>query len=234
MLLQEVAVNVVAFPKIIKSIVANASPLEGNSIEDGERVTFGTVVGADVGRSVESVDWSDSMIERSRLIGTTVSHSSFERVVFHGCDFSGMTFANCLLRDCMIVGVKSRSHLALDNCVLDGLTMARSQTDRLEVHNCHIGAIDCIEVTSAQLVFHRCNSHKRHGRVSFSDSDLAKVRGLDTLRESGISVVVDTALWRDLGDYFLRERGIEELDRSSVLSTDSLDRIAHDLDRRRL
>ena len=69
--------------------------------------------------------------------------------------------------------------------------------------------------------------------MAFSDNDLAKVGGLNTLRESGISVVVDTALWRDLGDYFLRERGIEELDRSSVLSTDSLDRIAHDLNRRR-
>jgi len=231
-LYQELAVNVVALREIIKSIVANASPLEGNSIEDGERVTFGAVVGADVGRSVEAVDWSDSIVEGSRLIGTTVSHSSFERVVFHDCDFSGITFANCLLRDCMMVGVKSRSHLALDNCILDGLTLARSQTDRLEIHNCRIGTFDCAELISAQLVFHHCNSHRRCGRVSFSDSDLVKVGGLDSLGESGINVVVDAALWRDLGDYFLRERGIEELDRSSVLSTDSLDRITQDLDRR--
>jgi hypothetical protein len=227
-------VNVVALQEIIESVVANASPLEGNSIEDGERVTYGAVVGADVGPRVDAIDWSDSVVERSRLAGTTVSNSSFERVVFHDCDFSGMTFANCLLRDCLIVGVKSNSHLTLDNCILDGLTFARIRTDRFEIHNCRIGSLNCVEVTSAQLVFHHCNSHKRYGRISFSDSDLAKVVGLDTLGESGINVVVDAALWRDLGDYLLRERGIEELDRSSILSTDSLDRIAQYLDRRRL
>ncbi len=224
-----VPVIIAILPELIRSIVANASPLEGNSIEDGERVAFGTVLGTDVGHGVEAIDWSDSMLTRCRFIGTTVSHASFERVVFHDCDFSGTTFVNCLMRDCMIVGAKARSHLALDNCILDGLTVARSQIDRLEIHDCRIGAADCIEMASAQVAFHRCSAHKRQGRVSFSDSDLEKVRGLDTLSESGIRVVVDAALWRDLGDHLLRERGIEELDRSSVLSTDVLDGIAHDL-----
>lgn len=172
------------------------------------------------------------MVKRSTLVGTTISHSRFERVIFHECDFSGTTFVNCLFRDCLFVGVKSRSYLAMDSSILDGLTIARSQLDRFELLGCQLRVFDCVEVGMAKLIFHHSTSHKKTGRVSLSNCDLAIIGGLDTLKEAGVRVLVDAALWRELGDHLLRERGVEEQVQESVLSANSVERIVHDLSSR--
>ncbi len=220
-------------PEHLQSLIDNATPLDGNAIEDGERIRFGVMAGADAGARVESVDWSDSLIDRCRFIGTTIAHSSFERVVFRDCDFSGLTFQNCRLHACLFLGIRSRSHLALDGCLLDSLTLARCRADRLEIHDCRIGSMHCIEVTAERLLFHRSSSRKGQGRVTITDSELAMAGGLDTLKDSGVRVAVDAALWRDLGDRLLRERGFEQLDRPFGHSTESLDQLTDVLDRRR-
>lgn len=220
-------------PDTLQSIIDHAAPLDESAIEDGERIRFGAMTGADVGARVESIDWSDSLIERCRFISTTIAHASFERVIFRDCDFSGLTFQNCRLHDCLILGMRSRSHLALDGCLLDGLTLARCRIDRLELHDCRIGSLQFIEVTSERLLFHRSSARKGQGRVTISDSELAMVGGLETLKDSGIHVAVDAALWRDLGDHLLRERGFEQLERPFEPSPGSLDELIDDLDRRR-
>ncbi|MGI9327042.1 MAG: hypothetical protein ACR2PZ_17625 [Pseudomonadales bacterium] len=213
--------------------MSNASPLQGNTIENDERVSFGIVEATDVGSTVAAVDWSDSIIDRCRFDSTTISDSSFERVVIRDCDLSGVTFVNCLLRDCLIIGVKARSYLGLDNCIIDRVTMARSHADRFEVHNSQIAAIEFVAVTSPQLTFHQCQAHKRRGRMLFADCRIERVGGLETMGKSGISVVLDEPMWRELGDHYLRERGMQQLDVRAPLHEDLLDEIGQGLDRQR-
>jgi hypothetical protein len=219
--------------KFVRTITSNVSPLQGNTIENYERVSFGVVEATDVGSKVEAVDWSDSIIDRCRFESTTISDSSFERVVIRDSDLSGVTFSNCLLRDCLIIGIKARSYLGLDNCIIDNVTMARSHTDRFEIHNSRIAAVDFVGVTFPQLTFHQCQAHKRKGRISFADCGIERVGGLETMGKSGVSVLVDAPMWRDLGDHYLRECGMQQLDDRAALHDDLLDKISQGLDRRR-
>ncbi|MGK0224025.1 MAG: hypothetical protein ACI9ON_003273 [Limisphaerales bacterium] len=219
--------------KLVRTIASNVSPLQGNTIENDERVSFAVVEATDIGSKLESVDWSDSIIELCRFESTTISNSSFERVIIRDSDLSGVTFSNCLLRDCLIIGIKARSYLGLDNCIIDNVTMARSHTDRFEIHNSRIAAVDFVGLTSSQLTFHQCKSHKRKGRISFADCSIERVGGLDTMSKSGVGVLVDEPMWRDLGDHYLRERGMQQLEGRAALQDDLLDEISQGLDRRR-
>ena len=219
--------------KFVRTIMSNVSPLQGNTIEDDERVSFGVIEALDVVSKVEAVDWSDSLIELCRFESTTISNSSFERVVIRDSDLSGVTFSNCLLRDCLIIGIKARSYLGLDNCIIDNVTVARSHTDRFEIHNSLIAAVDFIGITSAQLTFHQCQAYRKKGRISFADCSIERVGGLETMGKSGISVEVDEPMWRDLADYYLRERGMQQLAGCTAMHNDLLDDISQDLDRRR-
>ena len=207
--------------KLVTSIRQDGSPVE--AIIDGDTVAFGTIDGVTAGRRTEAVDWSDCIVERCRFSAAVIAESFFERVVFHDCDFTGLTFVNCLIRDCIVLGIKSKSHFVLDNCILDGLSLDRSDIDRLEVHGCRIGALTCTNISARQILFHHCRSLKRTGgEISLSDSDLAQVSGLDSLAKAGITLRVDSPLWRDLGDSLLRERGIEEVEQSKAGLTDEL------------
>lgn len=187
-------------------------------ITEGEHVSRSTIAGVEAaGERFEAVDWSDCIVERCRFSGAVLADGLFERVVFHDCDFTGLTFANCLMRDCVVLGVRSKSHLVLDNCILDGLTLARSSIDSLEVQNCRIAALNCFGVSARRLAFHHCQSPKRAaGSITLDASDLVQVNGLDGLAQAGIGLRVDAALWRDMGDALLRERGVEELEAGDV------------------
>jgi len=219
--------------KFVRTITSNVSPLQGNTIENDERVSFGVIETTEIGSKVEAADWSDSIIELCRFNATMISDSSFERVVIRDSDLSGVTFSNCLLRNCLIIGIKARSYLGLDNCIIDNVTIARSHIDRFEIHNSRIAAIDFVGVSSPQITFHQCQAHKRKGRMSFADCSIERVGGLETMGKSGVSVLVDEPMWRDLGDYYLRERGMRQLDRKAALHDDLLDEISQGLDRRR-
>ena len=185
-------------------------------IADGERLGEATIGGVDAaGQRLEAVDWTDCVVERCRFSGAVMADAHFQRVVFHDCDFTGLTFANCLLRDCIVIGVRSKSHLVLDNCILDGLTLARSSIDSFEVQGCRVATLSCLEVSARRLVFQHCWAPKRATScITLDGGDLQQVSGLDGLAQAGIGVRVDAALWRDMGDALLRERGVEELDAS--------------------
>lgn len=209
----------------VNKIAPNVSPLEGNTIEDDERVSFGVVAATNVRGQVHAIDWSDSIIERCRFDSTTISNASFERVAILDCDLSGVSFSNCLLRECLIMGVKSKSHLVLDNCILDRVMIARSRTDRIEITNSNITEMDFLGVESTQLSFHQCKAHKRKGRVFFEECELAKVAGLELIVKNGIKVFVDKLMWRDLGDSYLRERGFQQLEGNAAANYALLDEI---------
>ena len=196
----------------VNAIAPSVSPLQGNTIEDDERVSFGVVCASNVGNSVDAVDWTDSIIERCRFDSTTISNSSFERVAILDCDLSGVTFSNCLLRECLIMGVKANFNLALDNCILDRVIIARSRTDRFDIHNSRIVDVEFLGIESTHLNFHQCQAHKLKGRVSFEDCDIRKIGGLEAMAKQGVSVHVDAPMWRNLGDHYLSERGIQQLD----------------------
>ena len=222
------------FADFVQAIMPNVSPLHGNTIESEERVSFGVVDGTEVRSDLEAVEWSDSIIERCRFYGTTISDSSFERVVIRESDLSGVTFRNCLLRDCLIMGIKARSYVGLDNCIIDRVTIVRSDTDRFEVHNSRISEIAFVGVSSNQLTFHQCKAHKRKGQVSFSGCSIERIGGLEAMGTLGVSALVDEPMWRDLGDHYLREHGIQQLDDRAASHDDFLDELGQSLDRRRL
>ncbi|OED44831.1 hypothetical protein AB833_00665 [Chromatiales bacterium (ex Bugula neritina AB1)] len=211
--------------KFIESILPNVSPLQGNTIEDDERVSFGKVAATTIGGQVQAVDWTDSVIERCRFDSTTITDSSFERVAILDCGLSGVTFSNCLLRECLIVGVNAKFHFALDNCILDRVMVARSRIDTFDVHNCNIAEIEFLGIESIRLNFHMCQAHKRNGRVLFEDCEIEKVGGLEAMGKQGVDVLVDAPMWRDLGDYYLRERGIKQLEIGAVPKYNLLDEL---------
>ncbi|MFK7855480.1 MAG: pentapeptide repeat-containing protein [Granulosicoccus sp.] len=211
--------------RFVNKIAPNVSPLEGNTIENDERISFGVIAATNIGAQVDAIDWSDSIIERCRFDSTTISNASFERVVILDCDLSGVSFSNCLLRECLIVGVKSKSHFALDNCILDRVMIARSRTDRIEIVNSNITEMDFLGVESTQVSFHQCKAHKRIGRVSFEECEFEKVAGLEFIVKNGVKVFVDKLMWRDLGDSYLRERGFQQLESSTTANYALLDEI---------
>jgi len=47
--------------KFVDSISPNVSPLQGNTIEDDERVSFGIVSSTQIGNQIDAIDWSDSI-----------------------------------------------------------------------------------------------------------------------------------------------------------------------------
>ena len=142
-------------------------------------------------------------------------------------------FSNCLLRECLIVGVKAKFHLALDNCILDRVMIARSRFDRFEIQNTRIVNMDFLGIESGQLNFNQCQAHKRKGRVSFEDCKITEVGGLEAMGKNGVSVAVDAPMWRDLGDHYLRERGIEQLDGKAASNYGLLDEIGEGLEQKR-
>ena len=74
-------------------------------IAGGEQIARATIGAINApGLQLEGVDWVDCIVERCLVSGATLIDSRFEGVLFHDCDFTGLTFANCLLRDCVIVG----------------------------------------------------------------------------------------------------------------------------------
>lgn len=184
--------------------------MDGHRLSNQEQVSFGLLEATDIEGSVESVDWSDSMISRCRFASPTISDTRFERVVITDSDLSGVIFSNCLLRDCLIIGAKARFHLAFDNCILDGLTLVQCHTDRLEIVESRLASVDFMAATGHQLMIHQCQPYKKSGRVSFMDCRFDAVGGLDVLGGLGVSVVVDAQMWNDLGDQYLREKGIQQ------------------------
>mgnify|MGYP001043010091 CR=1 FL=1 len=206
---------------------------KAGGLEDDERVSFGAIEGAAVGATVQAVEWSDSIVDRCRFESTTITDSSFQRVIFRDSDLSGVTFVNCLLRDCLIIGVRARSYLGFDNCIIDNVTLARCQTDRFEFHNSSIAAIDFVRVASKQLTFHQSQAHKKSGRMSFANCDVDRVGGLEALGKAGLSVQLDIPMWRDLGDQLLKERGMQQLDGVAIAKQDDLiDEVSERLDHR--
>ncbi len=207
------------------SIVPNISPLEGNSIEDDERVSFAVVTAASIGNQIQAADWSDSVIERCRFNSTVITDSRFDRIAILDCDLSGVTFVNCLLRECLIMGVKSKFHLGLDNCIVDNVMVTRSHIDHFEIRACQIAELDLLGVESPSMGFHQCQPYKKAGQVSIEECEIEKISGLDVLGEAGIVVQVDTPMWRDLGDYYLKEKGFQQHQGRAASTFDLLDNI---------
>lgn len=196
---------------------------EHPAVADGEQAAFAAIRGVEVG-GLRQVAWSDCVVERCSFVSATVADSTFERVLFTDCDCSGLTLANCLLRDCVFVGVKSVEHFALDNCVLDGVTIARSRLDRLELLASQIIDFECAFNEGREFRVSGCVSPKRRaGRVVLQDSRFVRLMGLDSLGAAGVSVHMDAALWRAMGDRLLVERGFAELDGELRLSERALD-----------
>lgn len=208
-----------------KKIAPNVSPLEGNSLDDDETIAYGLVAGTRVGNVVESVNWTDSIIQRCRFESTVIANSSFERVAILDSDLSGVTFRDCLLRDCLIMGIKSQSSLAFDNCILDGALMVRSRVETVQIQHCHIASLDFRGVESGKISFHHCKPHKRKGMVSLRESEVSTLLGLDALGRNNITVEVDVPLWRDLGDALLKAQGIQPLADGAKTNYDLLDEI---------
>lgn len=198
------------FSKFAQNVTPNVSPLEGNSIVDDERVSYGLVANTSVGSNIESVAWSDSIIKNCRFENTLLSNSSFERVAIIDCDLSGVTFSNCLLRECVIIGIKAQSYLSLDNCIVDRMMIARSRIEKMDVHYCNIVDLKYLGIESDQVSFHECKAHRKKGNVSFQECEISKFVGVDLLGKSALTVQVDAGMWRDLGDYYLKGFGFEQ------------------------
>lgn len=214
----------------VNKIVPNVSPLQGNTIEDDERVSFGIVADTSVGNQIRSVEWTDSVIERCRFDSTTIVDSSFERVAFVDSDLSGVSFNNCLLRNCLILGVNAKFHFAFDNCILDRVLIARSRTDRFDIHNSRIANIEFLGSESVHLDFYQCQAHKRKGQLSFEECEMEKITGLEEISAEGVSVHLDTPMWRDLGDAYLKKRGFQPLESGAAPKYSLLDRMEKNFD----
>lgn len=211
--------------KFAQNVAPNVSPLEGNSIVDDEKVSYGLVANTNVSSSIETVTWTDSIIEKCRFENTVLSNSSFERVAIIDCDLSGVTFSNCLLRECLITGIKAQSYLALENCIVDQLMIARSRIEQLDIQHCNIADIEYLGIESTQVSFRECKAHKKRGKVSFQECAVSKLIGVELLGKNSLTVQVDANMWRELGDFYLRERGFEQIDGMALRNYGVLDEI---------
>ncbi len=63
-----------------------------------------------------------------------------------------------------------------------------------------------------KLLLNDCHNYKRKGSLSIIDSQFSAAGGLEDITKLGIKVNVDSNLWRDLGDFYLKQKGIVEFD----------------------
>ena len=52
----------------------------------------------------------------------------------------------------------------------------------------------------------------RYSGLTLTQLNLKSVGGLTELRKSGVAVQVDGDLWRSLGDMYLRQQGLDEIE----------------------
>lgn len=197
---------------LLNQVVPNVSTVQGNAIDSDERVSFARLSAARIPAQIDAADWSDSVIERCRFDSCTLMNSGFDRVLIVDSDLSGVSFRHCLLRNCLITGIKARFNLLFDDCILDRVMLARSHVDHLQFDRCRIARLDVLNVEANRIDFRDCSVFKRKGQVSFEECQLSKLNGLDTLGKSGITVHVDAPLWQSLGDHYLGLMGFEPLD----------------------
>lgn len=210
-------INVKLLNKIRDGAISEATnPFEGEA-----RVSYCLISIAPIEDCSSKLQWTDCFTSNLRLTASSFQDCSFDRVVFLGCDLSGVSFVNCLFRDCFIVNVKSSSHISFINCNLDNIVCLTSQFENIEIQNTKIGEVTFARIRAEKLIINDCYNYKRKGSLSIIDSQFSAVGGLEDVTKIGVKVNVDSNLWRDLGDFYLKQKGIEEFD---VESGSSLNR----------
>jgi hypothetical protein len=202
----------------VSRICQRTTLMDPGDIESDEPVAWATVSGAQLGeRHHHNFDWTDTLVSASRFTAATIESARFERVIFQGCELSGVTFTDCIFRHCLIADVKASSFLAFVDSDLDGLVMTKTSLDRLEIQQSKIGMVTIAESIVRELSFYQCEPFKRSGRVSLAQLELDAIAGLSDLRKSGVAVQVDGDLWRLLGDLYLKEQGLKEIAQEDLL-----------------
>ncbi|MBT5872339.1 MAG: hypothetical protein HOH43_02880 [Candidatus Latescibacteria bacterium] len=157
------------------------------------------------------LDWTDVIVSATRFTATTIEGAHFHRVIFQDCDLSGLTFIDCMLRDCVFADVKSRAQIQFVNTKIDGVYMTKITLDQLEFQRSKIGNVTVASGDCHTLSFHQCTPMNRNSALTLTQMNLTSIGGLVELRKSGVSVHLDAELWRLLGDLFLREQGFNEI-----------------------
>lgn len=191
-------------------------------------ITSASIKTSENTQQFDRLDWTCCYVENIRFVAANFNGCSFDQVVFFGCDFSGVSFVNCLLRNCFFVNVKSVSHLSFSDCIVDDVVVICSKFDSFEVQDSKIGLLSFVELGIKQLQFQQCSAYKRSGLFSVFASELAAVGGLETLPKAGVKIQIDAELWRDLGDYYLKQKGFAHLASEQTIAVNqSLDQALH-------
>ncbi len=161
---------------------------------------------------VHGLDWADVVVSASRFTATTIEKAHFQRVIFQDCDLSGLTFVDSTLRDCVFADVKSRAQMNFTNTRIEGVFMTEILLDHLEFQQSKIGSVTIAGGECQTLSFHHCAPMNRYSGLTLTQLNLKSVGGLTELRKSGVAVQVDGDLWRSLGDMYLRQQGLDEIE----------------------
>jgi len=207
--------------QLLNKIHDGAISEAANPFEDEARVSNCLISIAPIEDCSSKLEWTECFTRNLRFTASSFQDCSFDRVVFLACDFSGVSFVNCLFRDCFIVNVKSSSHISFINCNLDNIAFLKSKFENIEFQNTKIGEVTFARICAEKLLLNDCYNYKRKGSLSIIDSQFSAVGGLEGVTKIGVKVNVDSNLWRDLGDFYLKQKGIAEFD---VESGSSLNR----------
>jgi uncharacterized protein YjbI with pentapeptide repeats len=202
------------FEALANRLAQTVTPIEPSAFSDEEAICLALAANMKIDRHPPRLDITDSIIERTRFTAATIVGSAFDRVIIRACDLSGVTFVNCLFRECLVVGSKSSAHLAFIDCNHDNVLIGQTRLERLEFHNSKIGTAALFDVTLQHLRFQDCKRYKHRGEVTLTDVELGGATGLGTLRSCGVQVKMDAALWRELSDSMMHEKGFEEIGES--------------------
>lgn len=200
-------------PKDIQRIREQAVPTDPQSLWSNDAVVAASVRGADFEeRHYQGLDWTDTIVTASRFTATTFERASFDGVVLLDCELSGVTFVDCFFRNSLAVGCKSTNFLVFGDSTITGLTLSNTMIDNLEFRRSKVGQLTIAGTQLVELFFHACSPHRRHAIVRLSELKLGAIGGVQELRTAGIEVRIDSDLWRLMGNLYLRQLGLGEMD----------------------
>lgn len=203
--------------------------MDGQDLAELEDVTGASITGAELGGTkLYGLNWTNCEVRASRFSATTMENCTFDHVVFGDCDLSGVSFIDCIFRNCIILGGKSTSLLAFVDSSLSLLFIAGTKIERIEIQGSRIGTLSLVDSAIEVLTFSNCRPHSSTAKISLARLDLGSAGGVSKLPEAGVPVSVDTSLWTQFGDLYLKQLGLAEM--TSVDEEATLDILAKSID----
>jgi uncharacterized protein YjbI with pentapeptide repeats len=177
--------------------------------------SFGSLRGADMhGANLSGADLSEADISGADLTMAILSGANLSRANLMAADLSGADLSSADLSQAVLSGAKL-SAAKLNNAKLGQADLSGANLSFANLSSAHLAGANLIE---SKLSGAKLNGANLNGAVCwqtiFSDVDLSRVNGLDSITHGGPSIVDTITIFRSAGKnaaQFLRACGVPDI-----------------------